>query len=261
MIPQIFTLGSIPLNSFGLLIACALVAGSYRLARSFQIEKLPEERAEHYVFIGGIAGLLGARFWYIAENFNQLKGDLFGAMISSAGFTFYGGMIISTVVMWLYCKKDKIPFSTFIDVVGPTMTLGYAIGRLGCQLSGDGDYGVYTDSWLGMSYATGVVPTLHGLKAFPTPLYESFLCLLILWVLTRIELSERWRSIRYARFSVYITLIALERFLVEFLRVNPKLFLGLSQAQIISVAFMVIGCTLLLTKSRALSRCEQSAAA
>lgn len=250
MIPQILSIGPIPINSFGLLVACALIAGSFRLALSFETAGLPPEKAERYVFVGGIVGLVGARLWHILENFGSLKHNLLGALFSSAGFTFYGGFILSFAALWILSRIDKISFVSFVDVAGPTMTLGYAIGRLGCQLSGDGDYGRVTESWLGMSYATGVFPTAPGVLAYPTPLYESFLCFLILPILLRVEKSPRWQKVPLSRCALYLVLIASERFLVETLRINPKITFGLSEAQIISVLLIIVGGGLLLVLKR-----------
>ena len=240
MIPQIIQLGPFPINSFGLMIALALLACTWRLAISFRALGIDSALAERYVFVAGFSGLAGARIWYLTENLTETLRDPMGALFSSAGFTFYGGLIISFLVMWWMCRRDKVSFTRYLDASGPTMTLGYAIGRVGCQLSGDGDYGVATTSIFGMSYASGVVPTPPGVLAFPTPLYETTIALLILPILMRVEVSPAWQA-PLKRFGLYLVLISIERVVIEFLRINPKMLGPLSEAQLIGIGFALIG--------------------
>lgn len=249
MIPRIIEIGPIPINSFGVMIAAAVFAGSMLLSRSFQVNGINSKLAEKYAFTGVLAGLLGARLWYVFIDFySQVKDNLLEALISSAGFTFYGGFIFSAIVLFIMSRMDKIPLAAFIDSTGPCLALGYAIGRLGCQLSGDGDYGMQTNSVLGMSYSTGVIPTPNGVLVFPTPLYESIMSLMILFILLKIERRKGFINVPYRRFAAYLSLISLERFLIEFLRINPKILvfgtLSLSEAQIISLVIFVVGAML-----------------
>jgi phosphatidylglycerol:prolipoprotein diacylglycerol transferase len=243
MIPTLLEIGYLPIRSFGLMVALALVAGAIRLGISMARYGLEPTLAERYVMAAGISGLLGARVWFILENWGELKGDLFGALSSSAGFTFYGGFIIATIVVYLLARRDGTDIGKLCDSLGPCLALGYAVGRLGCQLSGDGDYGVPTASWWGMSYSTGVVPTMPGQLVYPTPLFESAASLLVLWIITRVELSPMLAK-PYQRFGLYLALMSIERLCVEFLRANPVAWAGLTEAQII--AFGLIGAGLLL---------------
>lgn len=253
MIPQLFSIGPIPINTFGLMIALSLLASMYLLTESFRAYGLPADKAEQFVFVGGFSGLLGARLWYIAENWSAVRGDLIAALTSSAGFTFYGGFICAFVVIFFMCQHYKFSFASFLDAAGPTMTLGYAIGRVGCQLSGDGDYGSITHSILGMSYLTGIVPTPPGFLAYPTPLYESAICMLILPLLLSTEKNRNFgKPLRW--FGLYLLLIAAERFLVEFLRINPHVLGVLSEAQVISILFMIIGFWLLAIRRQKIER-------
>lgn len=245
MIPNVIEIGPIPIRSFGLMVALALFAGALRLAISFKRYGLDPRLAERYVTAAGISGLIGARLWFIAENWSDARHDLLGALLSSAGFTFYGGFIIAAIVVYLLAKRDKTDMSKLCDALGPCLALGYAVGRLGCQLSGDGDYGIRTTGWLGMSYATGVVPTLPGELVYPTPLFESSIALVVLWILSWVEVRSTVLSGRFQRFGLYLMLISIERFLVEFLRPNVKVLLNFSEAQIIAVGLGVFGVILL----------------
>jgi phosphatidylglycerol:prolipoprotein diacylglycerol transferase len=252
MIPQIFYLGPIPINSFGLMVALAFLAGIYRLAISFEKVQINPDLAETVVLTGGFSGLVGARLWYLIRHYSEIKDNFFGAAFSGAGFVFYGGFLTSVLFVFFVMRRYKLPVAAFIDSLGPTLALTYAIGRVGCQLSGDGDYGMATTSIFGMSYESGVVPTAHGVLAYPTPLYESFMTLFILWLLTKAENSEKW-SVPYSKFGLYLLLMSIERFLVEFLRIEERIFWGFSEAQLVALCLGVIGSVLLLRSGKKLT--------
>ncbi|MEY4669624.1 MAG: hypothetical protein RL518_2323 [Pseudomonadota bacterium] len=233
------------------MVALALFAGAVRLAMSFKRYGLDARLAERYVTAAGVAGLLGARLWYLGENWSEVRHDLVGALFSSAGFTFYGGFIIASVVVLLIARRDGTDIAKFCDSLGPCLALGYAVGRLGCQLSGDGDYGIATIGFWGMSYATGIVPTPPGVLVYPTPLFESTISLLVLWILSKVEVSSTALSGRFQRFGLYLVLISLERLCVEGFRVNPVVAWGMSEAQIIALVLITLGGVLILRGSQA----------
>jgi phosphatidylglycerol:prolipoprotein diacylglycerol transferase len=222
-------------------VALALFAGALRLAKSFQVYGIDPRLAERYVTAAGLSGLVGARLWYIAENWSYVQHDIFGALFASAGFTFYGGFIIASIFLLVMARRDGVGLARFCDALGPALALGYAVGRLGCQLSGDGDYGSATDGFWGMSYATGVVPTRPGVRAYPTPLFESTIALAILWVLSWVEQSKTILLKPLQRFGLYLALISLERIFVEVFRINPEMISGLSEAQVIGIVLMLLG--------------------
>jgi len=250
MIPTLIELGPLPVRSFGLMVALALFAGAVRLALSFKRYGIDPRLAERYVTAGGVFGLLGARLWYIGENWGDVKHDLLGAIFSSAGFTFYGGFIIGSLVVLYLARRDGTDIGRFCDSLGPCLSLGYAVGRLGCQLSGDGDYGIATNGFWGMSYSTGIVPTPPGVLVYPTPLFESTISLLVLWILSRVEVAPSALPGRFQRFGLYLVLISLERLCVEGFRVNPVVAWGMSEAQIIALALITLGGLLMLRGSR-----------
>ena len=148
MIPELFQIGPIPVHSFGLMVALCFFAGTPLLARSFARNGARPELAERYIFVGGFVGLAGARIWYVLFHSAQFMRDPIDALISGGGFTFYGGFIFAWVTLAIMARRDGMTQAQFLDAMGPTMALAYAIGRLGCQLSGDGDYGLVTDSIL-----------------------------------------------------------------------------------------------------------------
>jgi phosphatidylglycerol:prolipoprotein diacylglycerol transferase len=250
MIPTLIELGPLPVRSFGLMVALALFAGAVRLALSFKRYGIDPRLAERYVTAGGVFGLLGARLWYIGENWGDVKHHLLGAIFSSAGFTFYGGFIIGSLVVLYLARRDGTDIGRFCDSLGPCLSLGYAVGRLGCQLSGDGDYGIATNGFWGMSYSTGIVPTPPGVLVYPTPLFESTISLLVLWILSRVEVAPSALSGRFQRFGLYLVLISLERLCIEGFRVNPVVAWGMSEAQIIALVLITLGGLLMLSGSR-----------
>lgn len=245
MIPTLLEIGPLPIRSFGLMVALALIVGSIRLAKSFVVYGVRPELAERYVMVAGVSGIIGARLWYMVEDWQRTKYDFFGTLTSSAGFTFYGGFIVAAVAVIIAARRDGTPLTKLLDALGPCLAVGYAIGRLGCQLSGDGDYGVTTNSWWGMSYSTGVVPTLPGELVYPTPLFESSLAVLVLLAVVYVERSSYILRQPMQRFGVYLFFISIERFIVEFLRVNERVLGPLSEAQVISSAFILIGAVLI----------------
>ncbi len=255
MIPTLFHLGPFPVHSFGLMVALAMIAAMTRAGMSFRNNGLPAEIGRSYAFIGTITGLVGARVWFALENYHLLVKDPLSVLLSSAGFTFYGGFIVSFVVIVALSRKDRIPFATLADSVGPCLCLCYVVGRLGCQLSGDGDYGIPTGSWFGMSYAAGVIPTPPGVSVYPTPLFESAFGAAILVALVRAE-NHGWWQVPFRRAALYFVTLSLERFSVEALRATPIAFNlpynlgGLSQAQCIALGLGLFGVLLGIAGSR-----------
>lgn len=254
MIPTIIELGPIPVRSFGLMVALALFAGAIRLSMSFTRYGIDARLAERYVTAAGISGLLGARLWYLAENWSWVQRDFFGALFASAGFTFYGGFLIAAAVVYWLAKRDGVSIGRFCDSLGPALALGYAIGRLGCQLSGDGDYGSTTFGFWGMSYATGVVPTMPGERVYPTPLFESAVSLVILFLLSWVEKGDRYFAKPLQRFGLYLVCISLERIVVEIFRINPTLVWSLSEAQVIGTVLLLVGAAFIVAPRRGTER-------
>ncbi|MCB0319140.1 MAG: prolipoprotein diacylglyceryl transferase [Bdellovibrionales bacterium] len=243
MIPQIFKIGPLPINSFGLMVALAFFAGIYVLGRSFSRNGISADLAEKYVISAAFSGLLGARIWFVLIYHNELNSSLFKALISDAGFVFYGGFLIGLLTLGIMTFIDKISITSFLDSIGPTLALGYAIGRVGCQLSGDGDYGRVTSGVWGMSYSQGVVPTPPGVLVIPTPVYESILSLAIFFILYRVETNRTFKK-PLSYFGLYLVLMSVERFLIEFIRIEDRYIYNLSEAQFIAIGLFLAGIAL-----------------
>src|SRR6266487_5756710 len=258
MIPFLH-LGPLAIPTFGLMVATGLLAASYVLQADFNRRraqfqkggylKADGEQSHHdegFLIIGiaGFAGLIGARLYHVLESPRELIADP-SLLISRFGFAWFGGFLGGFVALVILARRLKIPLLEFLDTCSPAATVGYAIGRIGCLLSGDGDYGVPTTLPWGLSFPNGVVPTME--RVHPTPLYEFIIWLLIaaiLWQAGKKAVSGI--GTRGEIFCGYLILTGVARFLIEFIRINPRSFLGMSNAQTASLLSFAIGVVLLL---------------
>src|SRR5215470_7733923 len=189
MIPFLH-LGPLSIPTFGLMVAAALLVSAYVLQAEFdrrrgQLERVPGykgQRDEGFLVIGiaGLAGLAGARLYHVLESPSDFFANPWPQLISRYGFAWFGGFLGGFAALLILSRREKIPTLTFLDACSPAAALGYAIGRIGCLLSGDGDYGIPTKLPWGMSFPNGVVPTTE--RVHPTPLYEFLIWLAIAWI-------------------------------------------------------------------------------
>jgi phosphatidylglycerol:prolipoprotein diacylglycerol transferase len=250
MIPFLH-LGPITLPTFGLMVALAMLSAYFlfaadlrRRAAAGTLPPSPHGRpidAETLVAIPSLAGIVGAKLYHVLET----PADLFAhpsEIFSSYGFAWFGGLIAGLLAFIYLARKYQIPLLQLFDIASPACALGYGVGRIGCLLSGDGDYGIPTSLPWGMSFPNGVVPTTA--RVHPTPIYEFLAALFITWILWRLG---RRRLANGTVFAWYLILTGVARFLVEFIRINPRSFLGLTNAQAASLASLLLGAFLLLT--------------
>ena len=238
MIPTIFQLGPIPIHSFGLMMVLCFLAGMRRLELSLAEHGEDKTHAESMVFWAAIGGLLGARVLFILGSLEQLVADPLGVIFSGAGFVFYGGLIGGFLAVTVYIKKNGLSFWKMADLIGPALAIGYAVGRIGCHLSGDGDYGRASDLPWAVNYAFGAVPTTEVVH--PAPIYESISAFLICFLLLKVERAGLL-SATGQRAGLYLILMSIERFFIEFIRIESVVFEGLTQAQVFAVGLGVLG--------------------
>lgn len=241
MKPVLFTLGGVDVTSYGVSKALAILAAGWLLARELQRRGYDRDLAYPLTMAGAVAGFVGAKLYYLAENAGSLTAMDFGGM----GFTWYGGMIGGAIGVLVVARRRAIPAAAIAGMAAIPLAVAYGIGRLGCLLAGDGTYGKPSDLPWAMSFPDGVMPTLQ--RVHPTPAYEAlavFAVALLLWRL-------RDRLAPMALFALFAVLFGLERFLVEFVRINDRVLVGLSQPQLWSLALMAIGAILLYRSSRA----------
>jgi phosphatidylglycerol:prolipoprotein diacylglycerol transferase len=230
VLPEIDVLG-ISLKTFGIFFALNFVAwGAMVTVRLRELGRPPDWGYE-MVFVGLGGGLVGAKLYWAVDNGELTLSGLF----SGSGLTWYGGLIGGAITMVVWARWRGWLGLELLDVAGIGLPLGYAVGRIGCQVSGDGDYGKPSDLPWAMSYPDGVVPTDD--RVHPTPIYESLsmgLLALVLW-----RLRDRVRP--GVLFASYLVFGGLERFLVEFVRRNEEVAAGLTQAQLISIGMTAVG--------------------
>jgi len=266
MIPKLFQIGPIPVYSYGLMLGISFIVASYLLSKEFKRKKMDENVAVNITFLALIGGVVGAKLLYIIEEWSYItslsSNKLFSTegLFSAQGLTFYGGFILATVMVYFYVRAKKIPFLRICDTAAPSLAIGYGIARIGCHLSGDGDYGLPVSefaSWVpwGTDYSNGTLPPSAAFRGseiaqrfggsvpdnvlcHPTPVYEFILGVImfsILWY------YRKKFKIDGKLFFLYLILSGIARLMVEYIRLNPKIIFGLSEAQLISIILIIIG--------------------
>ena len=228
----------------------------------------PQDRVGDMIIYAFIFGFIGAKIFHNLENIDDLIKDPVGSLISFSGLTFYGGLICATIAIWRYCRRNNMNPIHVADAFAPAMMLSYGIGRIGCQVAGDGDWGIVNThakpvSWLpdwawAYTYPHNVIgegvqiPNCLGQycaqlpnPVFPTPLYEIVACLLLFAFLWSIRKKIKTPGVLTA---IYLIVNGIERFLIELIRVNTKYTIfghHATQAELIA-AFLVMSGFILL---------------
>ena len=243
MQPEI-EIGPVTLQTFGLMFGLAFIAAGAVLAKRFTELGKPPDWAYEMVFAALVGGLVGARIDFLIQNWSEVSDDLLGNIFSGSGLVWFGGAIggALAVLAWAYWRGLR--GWVIADIAAVPLALGYAIGRIGCQLSGDGDYGIPWDGPWAMAYPEGTVPTTE--EVHPTPVYETLSVGAIAYFLWRL----RDRFTVGMLFALYLVLAGVERFLIEFIRRNDDVALGLTQAQLISAAMVIFGASWLAIRAR-----------
>jgi phosphatidylglycerol---prolipoprotein diacylglyceryl transferase len=242
MQPDIDLFG-LSIKTFGLFFGLNFVVVGLIAHRRLQELGKPVDWAYEMTFAALIGGLIGARAWWVLDNLDEVKGDVLGGLFGGSGLTWYGGALGGAIAVLLWAWYRGWLSLALVDLAAVPLAMGYAVGRIGCQVSGDGDYGKPWDGPWAMAYPNGVVPTDD--KVHPTPIYETLTMAAVGIVLWRM----RDRLAPGRLFALYLVLAGLERFLVEFLRRNPEVAVGLTLAQLISIAMLVAG-TVWLVRTR-----------
>ena len=234
MQPEI-QIGPLELKTFGLCFAAGFIIAGAVLARHFKELGKPADWAYEMIFAGLVGGVIGSRLDYVIQNWDDVSDDLVGNLFSGSGLVWFGGLVGGAVGVVLWAWRRGFLTLQLLDVAAVPLTIGYAVGRVGCQLSGDGDYGVESDLPWAMAYPDGTVATTE--EVHPTPIYESLAMGIIALALWRL----RGRLAPGMLFALYLVLTGLERLLVEFIRRNDEVALGLTLPQLVSVALITVG--------------------
>jgi phosphatidylglycerol---prolipoprotein diacylglyceryl transferase len=234
MQPEIH-LGPLTLQSFGLMMGLGFVVAGLLASKRLKEIGRPADWAYEMVFAALVGGIVGARLWSVIENWDEAKDDLLGSIFSGTGLVFYGGLLGGAAAVLGWAKWRGVLDLKTLDLAAAPLAAAYAIGRIGCQLAGDGDYGKAWNGPWAMAYPDGTVPTTQDVH--PTPVYETITMGLVAWFLW----SRRNKYPPGGLFALYLLLAGAERFLVEFLRRNERVAAGLTVAQFIALAMMVGG--------------------
>ncbi len=257
MHPILFEFRGIQVTTFGLMLGIGFLVAGW--VGSLDYERRGYHKDTSWTVLMGalIGGIVGAKLYYTFLNWPLLVRDPIATLLSRAGLVWYGGLIGGAIGVILVARRVKLPIGVVADVAAPMLSIGYAIGRIGCFLVGD-DYGKPTDSWIGLAFPNGTPPTTAGnlrdyfgvdvpqsvpdwevLRVHPTQLYETGIMLMVfalLWRLRRHPYQLGWL------FMVYLMLAGLERALVEVFRAKDDRFFGpLTLAQLISMVLIVAG--------------------
>jgi len=236
MKPEIHFLG-VGIKTFGVTFALGFLACGALVARRLRELGRPVDWAYEIVFAALVGGVVGARVYYLLENYDKVRHDLLGSIFSGSGLVWYGGAIGGAIAVIAWMRWRGALELVMLDMCATALALGYAIGRIGCQVSGDGDYGIRSSLPWAMGYPHGTVPTPPGVTVQPTPIYETVVMCLLAYLLW--SLRDRVRP--GVIFALYLLGSGFERFLVEFIRRNNEVIVGLTAPQLESVALMIGG--------------------
>jgi phosphatidylglycerol---prolipoprotein diacylglyceryl transferase len=197
-----------------------------------------------------VGGVVGAKLWHVLEDPTLLMHQPLFVLFDRAGFAWFGGLLAGIAVLVWSGRQARIGGLGMLDLAAPAVSVGYGVGRIGCLVSGDGDYGIPTSLPWGMSFPRGLVPTAQ--RVHPTPIYELLVALLIagyLW--RRGARSGDGSTLPLGQITgEYLVLSGVARFLVEFIRINPRIYWGMSNAQVASLGSIAAGILLIVWARR-----------
>jgi len=214
----------------------------------------PHSLLINIVFIAGIFGLLGANLFAAFENLSSISSYPTSELGDNLkGGSFLGGLIVGLIGVFFYARRLKLDWKILADFLAPGLMLSYGVGRIGCHLSGDGDWGIENSSpkpdFLGIfpdwawsfDFPGNVIGVKLDIPVWPTSLYESLICIALFFLIWVIRKKTKYVGVL---FSIYLILAGLERFFIEFLRVNriyETFNIYYTQAQFISIILILLG--------------------
>ena len=240
------------------MMAIAFLVAGYLIGREMDRQGLPGALASNLVFWAVVGGLVGSRLWALAEDWQQVIYDPIGMIFSGSGFVWYGGLVGGTLGATWTVRRHHLPWRRVFDCIAPALALAHAIGRIGCQLAGDGDWGQVSAVPWAMAYPNAIIGWDYPpeVRVHPTPIYESLAyaaVFAVLWVLRTRPHQDG------SLFWWYLVLASAARFLIEFVRINPPTLTGLTDAQLFSLALIGIGVWQLLRAANRSARARPSA--
>jgi phosphatidylglycerol:prolipoprotein diacylglycerol transferase len=236
--------GHYEIGTFGILLWLAAVSACWVLYKNFERNGVDAD-AINVAALATVAGVVGAKLWHVLESPQELLAMPMHMLLDRAGFAWFGGLLAGVLVLMWQGRVAKVGALGMLDLAAPAAAVGYGVGRIGCLVSGDGDYGIPTTLPWGMRFPHGLVPT--DVPVHPTPIYEFLFAMLLAYYLWRRGRSQ----MPLGRLtSEYLLWSGLGRFLVEFIRINPKIYHGMSNAQVASIGSMIAGLLLMAWSHR-----------
>jgi phosphatidylglycerol:prolipoprotein diacylglycerol transferase len=254
MYPVLFRIGDFAITSFGLMMFFSFIGGAWATGKMLKRYGLNPELIWDMLAWIAIGGILGAKAYYLALNWQSLVANPMQEILSRGGLVWYGGLIGGVLAYYIQIKLRKLPMAVMYDATAPALMLAIAIGRMGCFLVGD-DYGIYTAGPLGIAFPEGSPPSTAGylrsvgdsipanipdsavVPVHPTQVYEVIIALIlfaVLWQLGKRKLKPG------QLFAAFMGLYSVERFLIEFVRAKSDRFLlGLSTSQVMSILLAI----------------------
>ncbi len=241
MYPTLLRIGSLEITSFGAMVALAAIVGVWLFRRELRRSHLPDGAVDAGV-AGVIGGLAGAKLLWVVEHLHEEP--VIHLLFSRGGFSWFGGLIGGIAAGLAIILVRRLPVLAVLAAATPALAIGHAIGRIGCFLVGD-DYGRPSALPWAVAFPKGLPPT--DVPVHPTQLYEIGVLIPIAWLLLR------WRR-RNERdefvLGWYLVLTSAARFMIEFIRVNERVALGLTVAQWASLGLAAVGLWLLMAGER-----------
>ena len=236
MHPELFHLGPLTVHSWGFMLAVAFLLIAWLASKEFTRRGYSADAAGSMVLGAMVGGVIGAKVYFLVEHWSATAADPLGMIFSGAGLTYYGGLAGGALAVILVARHYRIPLGPLADMGAPLIALGYGVGRVGCFLNGC-DYGRVTDLPWGIAFPRGAPPI--DVPVHPTQVYESVVSLAIFFFLW--SRLRRWENRVGFTMGVYLLLGSSERFLIEFIRTNAPVGLGLTMAQWISLGLFGLG--------------------
>lgn len=236
MYPVLFRVGSYDVTTFGLMVALGAGLGVLLLRRELARRHLDVSGGVDAALVGVLGGLAGAKALYVLEHFHEGLGE---TLLSRGGMSWFGGLVGGLLAGLIVVRAKRLPVMPLLAAAAPALTLGHGVGRIGCFLVGD-DYGRPTDLPWGIAFPEGLPPTLA--RVHPTQIYEAIALFFFTWLLVR------WRRQGVGDmdlFGRYLVLVSVTRFLIELVRVNVRVALGLTVAQWFALGGTALGIALL----------------
>lgn len=240
MYPVLIRIGDFEVTSFGVMVAVGALVGLWLLSRELRRSGLPDGGVDAAV-AGVVGGMVGAKLLWVFEHSGEAP--VLDLLLSRGGMSWFGGFAGGLLVGLWVMRRKQLPPIPILSAAAPALAVGHAIGRIGCFLVGD-DYGHPTSLPWGVAFPKGLPPT--DVPVHPTQLYEAMALLPVAWLLMRWRRQGRPDTVVL---GAYLILVGTIRFLIEFVRVNVRVFGPFTVAHLASLAAVAVGVGLLVRAS------------